>query len=323
MSPRPPDQARGLRWTPALAGRASVYPRLRASASVSGPNPIPISGGDELVDRRRRRPTRRGRRRAGCACRRRTGSARRASGAAPTRRYQPCPGATPRRLRRANLAAPWQIAPARSGGCTGRPAIVVVLPVYNEAESIRAVLAEVKEAAARLAITGVETTCIVVDDNSPDDSGGIAERYAKGIDLELTVVTGERNGLGDAMLRGLAAASTRSRRRWSRSTATASTTRSTSRRCTEPSCPWRRHRHWQPVDPRRSAPGTSPARTVGSRLGNWLFRAITGTRGVKDATTSFRVYSPRPCGSCSPPTPAGITATASSAPRSPWPRPAD
>ena len=53
---------------------------------------------------------------------------------------------------------------------------MVVLPVYNEADSIRAVLAEVKESAVRLALTGVETSCIVVDDNSPDDSGAVAER---------------------------------------------------------------------------------------------------------------------------------------------------
>ena len=37
---------------------------------------------------------------------------------------------------------------------------------------------------------------------------------------------------------------------------------------------------------------TSIGRALGSRLGNWAFRAVSGTRGVKDATTSFRVYSP-------------------------------
>ncbi|HEY0521073.1 MAG TPA: methyltransferase domain-containing protein, partial [Ilumatobacteraceae bacterium] len=42
-----------------------------------------------------------------------------------------------------------------------------------------------------------------------------------------------------------------------------------------------------------SAPGTSPLRGLGSRFGNCLFRVVTGTRGVRDATTSFRVYSPR------------------------------
>ena len=106
-------------------------------------------------------------------------------------------------------------------------------------------------------------------------------------------MTGERNGLGDAMLRGLAAALALS-----------------------PSAvvtldgdgqhnPFDIPTLYRAFDARGadiaigsrwtrggSAPGTSPARTVGSRVGNWLFRSITGTRGVKDATTSFRVYSP-------------------------------
>jgi dolichol-phosphate mannosyltransferase len=172
--------------------------------------------------------------------------------------------------------------------------LVVVLPVYNEADSIRAVLAEVKEAAARLALTGVATSCILVDDHSPDDTGGIAERYAKAIDLELTVVTGERNGLGDAMLRGLAAAL--------QLAPTAVVTLDGDGQHDPAAIPTL----YRALDARDadiaigsrwtrggSAPGTSPARTVGSRVGNWMFRSITGTRGVKDATTSFRVYSPR------------------------------
>ena len=174
-----------------------------------------------------------------------------------------------------------------------RPRLVVVLPVYNEADSIRAVLAEVKESAVRLALTGVETSCIVVDDNSPDDSGAVAARWAAAIDLELSLVSGERNGLGDAMLRGLAAALALS--------PTAVVTLDGDGQHNPFDIPtlyrafeargadiaigsrWTRG---------GSAPGTSPARTLGSRVGNWMFRAITGTRGVKDATTSFRIYSP-------------------------------
>jgi dolichol-phosphate mannosyltransferase len=173
------------------------------------------------------------------------------------------------------------------------PRLVVVLPVYNEADSIRAVLAEVKEAAARLALTGVDTTCILVDDNSPDDTGAIAQRYAKSIDLDIAVVSGERNGLGDAMLRGLAAALATG--------PTAVVTLDGDGQHDPSDIPTL----YRAFDARGadiaigsrwtrggSAPGTSAARTVGSRLGNWLFRSVTGTRGVKDATTSFRVYSP-------------------------------
>ena len=42
-----------------------------------------------------------------------------------------------------------------------------------------------------------------------------------------------------------------------------------------------------------TSPGTNWFRSTGSRLGTRIFRVITGTRGIRDATTSFRVYSPR------------------------------
>lgn len=171
--------------------------------------------------------------------------------------------------------------------------LIVVLPVYNEADSIRAVLAEVRESAERLKLTSVGTSCIVVDDNSPDGTGLIAEQYAASVDLDLVVVTGARQGLGDAMLRGLARAlddeptavvtldgdgqhnpfdiPTLYRALLARDADIAIGSR------------WTRG---------GSAPGTSRARAAGSRLGNLVFRIVTGTRGVKDATTSFRVYSP-------------------------------
>lgn len=181
-----------------------------------------------------------------------------------------------------------------TGGATGeRELLVVVLPVYNEADSIRAVLAEVREAAERLALTAVDTVCVIVDDESPDGTGAIAVDYAAFVGLDLHVVTGEKNGLGDASLRGFAAAlefdptavvtldgdgqhnpsdiPTVYRALRARSADIAIGSR------------WTRGGR---------APGTSPSRSLGSLVGNWVFRAITGTRGVKDATTSFRAYSP-------------------------------
>lgn len=170
---------------------------------------------------------------------------------------------------------------------------MVVLPVYNEADSIRAVLAEVREAAHRLDLTGVDTTCVIVDDESPDGTGAIASAYAELVGLELHVISGKKNGLGAACLRGFAAAlefeptavvtldgdgqhnpsdiPTVYRALLARAADIAIGSR------------WTRG---------GSAPGTSPSRSVGSLVGNWMFRAVTGTRGVKDATTSFRAYSP-------------------------------
>jgi dolichol-phosphate mannosyltransferase len=172
--------------------------------------------------------------------------------------------------------------------------MVIVLPVYNEADSITAVLGEVHETAVRLSLSGVRTSVIVVDDDSPDGTGEVALAFAKDIALDLTVVRGVRAGLGAAMLRGLAAAlefdpdeivtfdgdgqhnpfdvPTLHRAFAARKADIVIGSR------------WTRGGR---------APGTSIGRMWGSRIGNVVFRLVTGTRGVADATTSFRVYSPR------------------------------
>lgn len=171
--------------------------------------------------------------------------------------------------------------------------LAVVLPVYDEADSIGLVLAEVAEAAARLELTGVRTSVVVVDDESPDGTAEVAVDAADALGLEMVLVSGTRNGLGDAMLRGLAAALEHG--------ATAVVTMDGDGQHNPFDIPtvyrafvarnadiaigsrWTRGGR---------APGTSIGRALGSRVGNWAFRAVSGTRGVKDATTSFRVYSP-------------------------------
>ena len=172
--------------------------------------------------------------------------------------------------------------------------LVVVLPVYNEADSIAAVLGEVREAAARLELSGVSTAVIVVDDESPDGTGEVAASCARKIGLDLTVVTGTRSGLGPAMLRGLAEALehdpdeivTLDGDGQHNPTDIPTLHRAFVARRADIVIGSRWTRGGR-------APGTSPGRALGSRLGNLVFRVVTGTRGVKDATTSFRVYSPR------------------------------
>jgi glycosyltransferase involved in cell wall biosynthesis len=171
--------------------------------------------------------------------------------------------------------------------------LVVVLPAYNEADSIAFVLDEVAEAAGRLRLTGVRTSCIVVDDNSPDGTGEVAAAAADRLGLPLRIVTGERNGLGDAMLRGLAAALELD------PTAVATLDGDGQHNPADLPMLFRaaRARHADITIGSRwarggRAPGTSVGRAAGSRLGNWMFRAVSGTRGVKDATTSYRIYSP-------------------------------
>jgi dolichol-phosphate mannosyltransferase len=172
--------------------------------------------------------------------------------------------------------------------------LVVVLPVYNEADSITAVLGEVREAAERLQLSGVTTSVVVVDDESPDGTGAVAAACAERVGIDLTLVRGARAGLGSAMLRGLAEALEQD--------PDAIVTLDGDGQHNPTDIPTL-HRAFVArqadivIGSRWTrggrAPGTSPGRALGSRVGNWLFRAATGTRGVKDATTSFRVYSPR------------------------------
>ena len=172
--------------------------------------------------------------------------------------------------------------------------LVVVLPVYNEADSISAVLGEVREAAARLSLTGVSTSVVIVDDESPDGSGEVAAACAARIGIDLTIVRGRRDGLGSAMLRGLAEALkqdpdeivTLDGDGQHNPTDIPTLHRAFVARKADMVIGSRWTRGGR-------APGTSTWRAWGSRVGNGVFRWATGTRGVKDATTSFRIYSPR------------------------------
>lgn len=176
---------------------------------------------------------------------------------------------------------------------TGRTHLVVVLPVYNEADSIEAVLGEVREAAERLDLVDVRTSVVLVDDESPDGTGDVAEAFARRVGLRLVLLRGERDGLGSAMLRGLAEALNHE--------PDAIVTLDGDGQHNPTSIPTL----FRAFAARRAdivigsrwtrggrAPGTSTFRSLGSRVGNLVFRLVSGTRGVKDATTSFRVYSP-------------------------------
>jgi dolichol-phosphate mannosyltransferase len=79
------------------------------------------------------------------------------------------------------------------------PGAWLILPTYNEAENVEAVL---RAALAQLATTGVEHTILVVDDGSPDGTGEIAERVA-GERPEVRVMhRPSKLGLGRAYLAG-------------------------------------------------------------------------------------------------------------------------
>lgn len=77
------------------------------------------------------------------------------------------------------------------------PEILVIVPTYNEAESLEALIGRLRQS-----VPGAEV--LIVDDASPDGTGAIADRLAEG-DPAVTVLHRERkDGLGRAYLAGFA-----------------------------------------------------------------------------------------------------------------------
>lgn len=171
---------------------------------------------------------------------------------------------------------------------------VAVLASFNEVHSIAPVLAELREAADVLAPSGVRVSVVLVDDASPDGTAEVAKAWAAQLELEIDVVQGPQAGLGRAMSEGMRRALTHD--------ADAIVTLDADGQHNATYLPTL-HRAFLArqadllIGSRwvrgGTSPGTSIFRTVGSRAGNRIFRAVSGVRGVKDATTSFRIYSPR------------------------------
>ena len=74
---------------------------------------------------------------------------------------------------------------------------LLVLPTYNEAENIRPMVER---------LMGLETVLdvLVVDDNSPDGTGDIADGLAEGNDRVHVLHRQEKDGLGRAYCAGFA-----------------------------------------------------------------------------------------------------------------------
>jgi dolichol-phosphate mannosyltransferase len=79
----------------------------------------------------------------------------------------------------------------------------LILPTYNEAENVEAV---VRASLDRLAETGGPHTVLIVDDNSPDGSGQIADRLAEELSGVRVLHRASKDGLGRAYLAGFAMA---------------------------------------------------------------------------------------------------------------------
>ena len=79
----------------------------------------------------------------------------------------------------------------------------MILPTYNEAENIEAV---VRASLDRLEEAGGDHTVLIVDDNSPDGTGQIADRLAGELDPVRVLHRPAKQGLGRAYLAGFAVA---------------------------------------------------------------------------------------------------------------------
>ena len=79
------------------------------------------------------------------------------------------------------------------------PGAWLVLPTYNEADNIEAI---VRAALPQLASTGMEHRVLVVDDSSPDGTGQIADRLADELEAVEVLHRGHKEGIGPAYLAG-------------------------------------------------------------------------------------------------------------------------
>jgi dolichol-phosphate mannosyltransferase len=76
----------------------------------------------------------------------------------------------------------------------------LILPTYNEAENVQAIVAAAAEVLAGAAPDGFRV--LVVDDGSPDGTGEIADRMAAEHDWLEVLHRTEKNGIGPAYLAG-------------------------------------------------------------------------------------------------------------------------
>ena len=75
--------------------------------------------------------------------------------------------------------------------------VCICVPTYNEAENLEAVVARIREAVP-------EADVLVLDDNSPDGTGAIADRLAEADDRVHVLHRPGKEGLGPAYLAGFA-----------------------------------------------------------------------------------------------------------------------
>ncbi len=81
--------------------------------------------------------------------------------------------------------------------------VVVIIPTYNERENITVLLSQL--AAVFKTVKNHSISYLVVDDTSPDGTAGAVAAYQK-THKNVFLITGKKEGLGRAILRGMAEA---------------------------------------------------------------------------------------------------------------------
>jgi SAM-dependent methyltransferase len=168
--------------------------------------------------------------------------------------------------------------------------VTVVLPTYQEAGAIAGVMRDLVRAAQLLETSGCKLDVVLVDDNSPDGTAGIAQSTASEFGLPLTVLSGLKTGLGVAFLRGFAHVLENS------SADTVVTMDGDGQHDAADIPRLVAALDEQDVDmvigsryvAGSSTSGMTPRRLAASKAANAAFRALTRSGPVRDATTTFR-----------------------------------
>jgi dolichol-phosphate mannosyltransferase len=170
--------------------------------------------------------------------------------------------------------------------------IEVVMATYNEADCIESAIVGIAKAATQIRQAGDEVRLLLLDDESPDGTAELAVAAAHVHGLTMSVSSHPRAGLGAAYLRGFDEVL---KRGWADTIVTLDADGQhdplvmpdllhTFRESTADLVIGSR---WTTGG---EVPGLSLGRQWMSRLGILCFSMATGVRGVRDATTSYRVF---------------------------------
>jgi SAM-dependent methyltransferase len=169
-------------------------------------------------------------------------------------------------------------------------AVTVVLPVYGPTDPVPALVRDLGVAAYALRCRGMYLEVLLLDGGS-EAAGEQAARVAESVDLPLEVVPGPAAGPGAAFVEGF-------RRTLEAGRADLVATLDATGRHDPTQIPKLVDRlltrdldvvigsRWARGS---GTPGLAPSRWALGKLANLTFRLVTGTRGIADATTSFRV----------------------------------